>query len=100
MARRPVGPDRLALPLFQPQRRDDRRPEQKDEDDRRHRRAGGPESNVAKDIQNRELVSELTEEIEHQANSCPCRSSASAWGSAKRRLRDSTSTPIRLAFEP
>jgi hypothetical protein len=62
---RPVGADRLAFALQQPQPVDHELPEQKNEDERGNHRSAGAEGDVAKDIQDRELVREFDQPIKH-----------------------------------
>src|SRR5690606_30636559 len=66
MARRAVLADRLALPLPDAQRLDQRRPEQEDEEERRDDRRPGPEGKIAEDVENREEVDEFLKEVEHR----------------------------------
>ena len=53
------------LPCFTLQRRDDLRPEHEHEQDRGHGRPAGPEGDVAEDVEDLELVAELSEEMKH-----------------------------------
>src|SRR5213592_2526903 len=69
MRLRAVGTDRLPLPLPQPQRLDDSRPEQKDEKQRRHGRGAGAKGDVAEDIQDLNVAAELPKIAQHPATS-------------------------------
>src|SRR5690349_7985963 len=68
MGLRAVGPDRLALALPQPQRIDDRGAEQEDQHRRGYQRPAGAEGDVAEDVEDRGVASELREKGEHSAS--------------------------------
>src|SRR6185312_7843631 len=81
-----VGTDRLALPLSQPERLDDARPEKEDEKQRRHGGGAGAKGDVAEDIQDLNVAAELPEVAQHPAT-------PAALNSLMQRPKSGASTP-------
>ena len=67
---RAVGADRLALALLDAQQVDDRAAEQEHEHQRGDDGAAGAEGDVAEDVEERELVGEIGQPIEHRIKPC------------------------------
>ena len=66
MRLRAILADRLALALAQAQQGNHRRAEQKNEQQRRHRGAGGPERDVAKQVERLEMRAVFRKQGEHR----------------------------------
>ena len=84
MRGRAVGADRLALALFEPQRRDDRRPEEEHEEQPGRRRAERAERQIAEQMEQAGDVTEVAQTGQHYAPLAPGAASSKRSRKARR----------------